>query len=137
MADDLLPDRSGKVRLGDAVGMAVWPLENLDPVAVRVGDPAGPRPGGATRMLDRPGLDPLGGEIGACCVQRVDLDNQVIDAGAGTGLTLGRIVDQLNAGGFNLGLQVEVSPRWVTIKARDYTRQEWIKQVQIPRTTTV
>lgn len=40
-------------------------------------------------------------------------------------------------GGFNQGLQVEVSPRWVTIKARDYARKEWIEQVRIPRTATV
>jgi hypothetical protein len=57
--------------------MAVWPLEHLDPVAVRVGDPAGSRPGGATGILERLGLNPFGGKIGAGCVQRLDLDNEV------------------------------------------------------------
>jgi len=57
---------SGEVGLGHAVGVAVWPLDQLDPVAVRVGDPAGPRPGGAAGKLDRLGLDPFGGQVGAC-----------------------------------------------------------------------
>src|SRR5262245_60832855 len=86
-SDEWLPGGSagsGEVGPGDAVGMAVWPLEHLDPVAVRVGDPAGPRPGGTAGILDRLGLDPFGGKIGACCVQRLGLDDQVVDAGAGT-----------------------------------------------------
>jgi hypothetical protein len=37
-------DSSGEVGLGDAIGMADWPLDQLDPMAVRVRDPTGPRP---------------------------------------------------------------------------------------------
>src|SRR5690349_5553346 len=50
---------SGEVGLGDAVGMAGRPLDQLDPVAVRVGDPTGPRPVRAVRKPGRLGHDPL------------------------------------------------------------------------------
>ncbi len=39
-------------------------------------------------------------------------------------------------GGFNQGLQVEVGPRWVVVKARDFQRKEWIKQVRVPLAAT-
>lgn len=35
-------------------------------------------------------------------------------------------------GGFNQGLQVEVGATSVTIKARDFQRKEWMKQIRIP-----
>jgi hypothetical protein len=64
------------------------PLDQLDPVAVRIGDPTGPRPVRAAGKPGRPGRDPLGGKIGEGYVQRLDLDDEVADAGAEVGLTL-------------------------------------------------
>jgi hypothetical protein len=75
-------DSSGEVGLGDAVGMASRPLDQLDPVAVRVGDPTGPRPVRAGGHFGRLGYDPLRGKIGEGRVQRLDLDDEVVDAGA-------------------------------------------------------
>jgi hypothetical protein len=87
---------SGEVGLGDAIGVAGRPLDQLDPVTVRIGDPAGPRPVRAAGKPGRAGRDPLGGKIGEGRVQRLDLDDEVADAGAGAGLAPGRVVDQLD-----------------------------------------
>src|SRR5205823_15005019 len=87
---------SGEVGLGDAVGMAGRPLDQLDPVAVGVGDPAGPRPvraGGLSRQL---GDDPLRGKISEGRVQRLDLDDKVVDAGAEVDCAPRRVVNQLD-----------------------------------------
>ncbi|MEU6657591.1 DUF4073 domain-containing protein [Streptomyces sp. NPDC046821] len=45
-------------------------------------------------------------------------------------------VGEVVTGGFNQGLQIEAGPRWVTVKARDFMRREWIKQVRIPLSGT-
>src|SRR2546423_15078534 len=58
--------------------MAGRPLDQLDPVAVRVGEPTGPRPVRAVGKPGRFGHDCLGGEIGDGCVQRLDLDDEVL-----------------------------------------------------------
>lgn len=76
-------DNSGEVGLGDAIGVADWPLDQLDPVAVRVGDPTGPRPVRAAGQSGRLGLDPPRGKIGEDRVQRLDLDHEVVEASAG------------------------------------------------------
>jgi hypothetical protein len=73
---------SGEVGLGDAVSMAGRPLDQLDPVAVRVGDPTGPRPVRAVGKPGRLGRDRLGGKVGDGGVQRLDLDDEVVDPGA-------------------------------------------------------
>ncbi|CAM5375713.1 hypothetical protein SCALM49S_01247 [Streptomyces californicus] len=39
-------------------------------------------------------------------------------------------------GSFNQGLQIEVSPRTVVIKARDFSRGAWLKQLTVPLHTT-
>jgi hypothetical protein len=39
-------------------------------------------------------------------------------------------------GPFNQGLQVEVEKGWVTIKARDFSKKEWIRQARVPLSTT-
>nr|WP_281361792.1 DUF4073 domain-containing protein [Nakamurella aerolata] len=44
---------------------------------------------------------------------------------------------EVSVGGtFNQGLQVEVDLRWVTIKARDFAKGQWIRQVRIPLSIT-
>src|SRR5262245_23041448 len=71
---------SGEVGFGDAVGMAGRPLDQLDPVTVRVGDPADPGPVRTAGKPGRLGCDPLDGKIGEGRVQRLDLDDEVVDA---------------------------------------------------------
>lgn len=83
-----------EVGLGDAVGMAGWPLDKLDPVAIRIGDPAGPRPVCAAGKQGRLGRDPHDGKIGEACVQRLDRDDGVVDAGAEVDRAPRRVVDQ-------------------------------------------
>jgi hypothetical protein len=88
---------SGEVGLGNAVGMAGRPLDQLDPVAVRVGDPTGPRPVRAVGKPGRLGRDRLRGKIGEASVQRLDLDDEVVDAGAEVDRAPRRVVDQLDS----------------------------------------
>jgi hypothetical protein len=57
-------DGSSEVGLRDAVAMTRRPLDQLDPVAVRVGEPASPRLVGAIRWPRRLGRDPLRGKLG-------------------------------------------------------------------------
>ncbi|MFE0022537.1 metallophosphoesterase family protein [Amycolatopsis sp. NPDC059021] len=47
-----------------------------------------------------------------------------MDDGKGGEVSLG--------GAFNQGLQIEVSPRSVVIKARDFTTRTWLKQITVP-----
>lgn len=75
--------------------MAGRPLHQFDPVAVRVGDPAGPWPG-AARKPGWVGRDPLGRKIGEGYVQRLDLDDEVVETGAEVDLAPRRVVDQLD-----------------------------------------
>lgn len=35
-------------------------------------------------------------------------------------------------GGFNQGLQVEVSDDSVTVRARDFKRKAWMKEITVP-----
>ncbi|WP_328603471.1 DUF4073 domain-containing protein [Amycolatopsis sp. NBC_00345] len=49
-----------------------------------------------------------------------------MDDGKGGEVSLG--------GAFNQGLQIEVSPRAVVIKARDFTTRTWLKQITVPIT---
>src|SRR5262249_40033617 len=65
-------------------------------VAVRVGDPTGPRAVRAAWKLGWLGRDPRGGKIGEGCVQRLGLDDEVVDAGAEVDLAPRRVVDQLD-----------------------------------------
>lgn len=75
-------ERSREVGFGNAVSMAGRLLDQLDPVALRVGDPRGPRPVGAGGQCGRLSCNPLGGEMGQQLIQRLDLDDEVVDAGA-------------------------------------------------------
>ncbi|WP_327241622.1 hypothetical protein [Streptomyces sp. NBC_01320] len=50
------------------------------------------------------------------------------DKGKGGEVSLG--------GAFNQGLQVEVGPRAVVIKARDFTTGTWLKQLTVPLHTS-
>jgi hypothetical protein len=72
------------------------PLDQLDPVAVRVGDPTGPWPLCAGGEPGRLGHDPLRGKIGEGRVQRLDLDDEVVDAGAKLDRAPGRVVYQFD-----------------------------------------
>src|SRR6516165_1124964 len=84
---------SGEVGAGDALGVAGRPLDQLDPVTVWIGDPAGLR---SVRASGTPwwlGRDPLGGKIGESRGQRLNLDDKVIDAAAGAGLAFRGVVD--------------------------------------------
>src|SRR5215472_12943775 len=76
--------------------MAGRPLDQLDAVAVWVGDPAGPWSFRAAGKPGRVGRDPLGGESGERCLQRLDLDDEVVDTGAEVNLAPRRVVDQLD-----------------------------------------
>src|SRR4051794_6500502 len=87
---------SGEVGLGDAVGVAGRPLDQLDPVAVRVGNPAGPRPVRAAGRPGRLGRDPARGQLGQRLLERLDLDNEMADTGAEVDRALGRVMDQLD-----------------------------------------
>ena len=66
----------------------LWPSGSVIQLVCGPSAPPG-SPGG-------PGRDPLGGKIGEGCVQRLDLDDEVADAGAEAGLASGRVVDQLD-----------------------------------------
>ena len=84
---------SGEVGAGDAVGVAGRPLDQLDPVTVWIGDPAGLRSVRAAGTPWWPGRDPFGGKIGESRVQRLNLDDEVTDAAAGAGLAFRGVVD--------------------------------------------
>src|SRR5215475_2463847 len=74
---------SGEAGGGDAVGVAGRPLDQLDPVTVWIGDPAGLR---SVRAAGTPwwlGRGPFGGKVGESRVQRLNLDDEVIDAAPG------------------------------------------------------
>jgi hypothetical protein len=76
--------------------MAGRSLNHLDAVAVWVGDPAGPWP---VRAVGKPGWlgrDPLGGKADEGRVQRLDLDGEMVGAGAEVDLGPGRVADQLD-----------------------------------------
>jgi len=60
---------SGEVGVGDAFGMADRPLDQFDPITVRVGDPAGPRCVRVARVRSRIGRNTLNGKIGEGCIQ--------------------------------------------------------------------
>ena len=73
---------------------SAWPapLNQLDPVTVWIGDPAGLR---SVRAAGTPwwlGRDPFGGKIGESRVERLNLDDKVIDAAAGAGLAFRGVV---------------------------------------------
>jgi hypothetical protein len=59
--------------------MPRWPLDQLDAITVRVGEPAGPelvRAIGGHRFL---GVDSLGGEAASRVEQRLHLDDEVAE----------------------------------------------------------
>jgi hypothetical protein len=72
------------------------PLDQLDPVPVGIGDPAGPRAVRAVGRRGRLGRDRFRGKVGEGCVQRLDLDDEVVDAGTDVDLAPCRVVDQLD-----------------------------------------
>jgi hypothetical protein len=74
--------RVWEVGLGDAVGVAGGPLDQLDPITVGVSDPTGPRSVRVARVGRRIGRDTLNGKIGEGCIQRLNLAGEMIDTRA-------------------------------------------------------
>jgi len=73
--------------------MAGRPPGQLDPVAVGVGDPGGARPAGAGGLCRRLGCGSLGSKMGQQLIERVGLDDEVVDAGAEVDRALRRVVN--------------------------------------------
>jgi hypothetical protein len=61
--------RLREVGLGDAVGVAGRPLDQLDSITVGVGDPTGPRSVRVARVGRRIGRNTLNRKIGDGCIQ--------------------------------------------------------------------
>src|SRR3954468_21822700 len=77
----------GEVGRGHALGVPGGPLDQLDPVAVGVGDPRGPEVSGAvgrTRGLD---ANAAGRELGHDVSHGLDLDDDVVEPTGGDHLT--------------------------------------------------
>jgi hypothetical protein len=67
--------RLREVGVGDAVGLADRPLDQFDSIAVRVGDPAGPRCIRVASVRSRSGHNTLNGKIGEGCIQCLNLED--------------------------------------------------------------
>ena len=84
----------GEVESRHAAGMPGRPFDQLDSVAVRIGEPRRPKVLRSTGRLGRLGVDCSRSQVCHRCVHIIDLDHEVVEA---TGLDpiLGEVVNKL------------------------------------------